>query len=217
VPFSLDFAREILPLLLRGAVVTAEATFGGMTLAMLGGLLLALARLAGPAPSPRWRVATFPACATRRCWCSSISCSMCCRSAASASARSPPASSRLACTTAPFLAEVYRAGIEAVPGGQWEASQALGLSARDMWSDIILPQAIPPMTPVFGNFLIGMFKDTPLLATITVPELFGAAEQIAGDTYRYNEPYTMVGLIFLLISYPAAVGVRLLERRFNAN
>jgi len=217
MPFSLDLAREILPLLLRGAVVTAEATFGGMALAMLGGLLLALARLIGPAPVA----------ALARGYISGV--------------RNTPLLVQLyfmfyvlplggirfgALATgivtlglhySSFLAEVYRAGIEAVPGGQWEASQALGLSARDTWSDIILPQAIPPMTPVFGNFLIGMFKDTPLLATITVPELFGAAEQIAGDTYRYNEPYTMVGLIFLLISYPAGVGVRLLERRFSAN
>jgi polar amino acid transport system permease protein len=217
VPFSLAFAWQILPLLLRGAVVTAEATFGGMAIAMVGGLLLALARRAGPAA-----LRTLA-----RGYISGV--------------RNTPLLVQLyfvfyvlplvgirfgALTTgvvtlglhySAFLAEVYRAGIDAVPGGQWEASQALGLSPRDVWRDIILPQAIPPMTPVFGNFLIGMFKDTPLLATITVPELFGAAEQIAGDTYRYNEPFTLVGLIFLLIGYPAVLGVRRLERRFGAN
>jgi polar amino acid transport system permease protein len=100
-----------------------------------------------------------------------------------------------------------------VPSGQWEASTALGLSPRHTWTRIVLPQAIPPMVPVLGNYLIGMFKDTPLLATITIPEMFGAAEQIAGVTYRYNEPYTLVGLIFLLLSYPASLAVRHLEAR----
>jgi polar amino acid transport system permease protein len=217
VPFDFTFAWQILPLLLRGAVVTAEATFGGMALAMVGGLLLALARRAGPAPLQ----------ALARGYISGI--------------RNTPLLVQLyfmfyvlplggirfgALTTgvvtlglhySSFLAEVYRAGIDAVPTGQWEASRALGLSPRDTWRDIVLPQAVLPMVPVFGNFLIGMFKDTPLLATITVPELFGAAEQVAGETYRYNEPYTMVGLIFLLISYPAALGVRQLERRFGAS
>ncbi len=217
MPFDLAFAWSILPDLLRGAIVTAEATFGGMALAMLGGLLLALGRRIGPPP-----VAGFV-----RGYISLV--------------RNTPLLVQLyfifyvlplaglsfnALGTgivtlglhySAFLAEVYRAGIDAVPHGQWEAAQALSLSRRDTWRDIILPQAIRPMVPVFGNFLIGMFKDTPLLATITIPEMFGAAEQIAGDTYRYNEPYTLVGLIFLLISYPAALGVRGLERRFGVH
>lgn len=213
--FDFAFAWSILPDLLRGAVVTAEATFGGMALAMAGGLLLALARRTGRGPLA----------AVARGYISAV--------------RNTPLLVQLyfifyvlplaglrfdALATgvvtlglhySAFLAEVYRAGIDAVPHGQWEAAQALGLSRRDTWRGIVLPQAIPPMVPVFGNFLIGMFKDTPLLATITIPEMFGAAEQIAGDTYRYNEPYTLVGLIFLAISYPAALCVRGLERRFG--
>ncbi len=112
-----------------------------------------------------------------------------------------------------YIAEVYRAGIQGVPAGQWEASIALDLSPRHTWTRIVLPQAIPPMIPVLGNYLIGMFKDTPLLATITIPEMFGAAEQIAGVTYRYNEPHTLVGLIFLAMSYPASLAVRHFEAK----
>jgi len=215
VPFNLDFAWQILPALLRGAVVTAEATFGGMAFAMVGGLLVALVRRAGPRPLQ----------ALARGYVSGVRNTPLLVQLYFVFYVLPLAGIRFGALTtgiatlglhySAFLAEVYRAGIDAVPIGQWEASQALGLSRPDTWRDIILPQAIPPMAPVFGNFLIGMFKDTPLLATITVPELFGAAEQVAGDTYRYNEPYTLVGLIFLLISYPSALGVRHLERRFS--
>ena len=64
---------------------------------------------------------------------------------------------------------------------------------------------------MLGNYLIGMFKETPILATITVIELFGAAQDVAGKTYRYNEPYTLVALIFLAISIPCSLLVRRLD------
>ena len=214
--FDLAFAWSILPDLLRGALVTAEATIGGMALAMLGGLLLALAR--------RMRRGPLPAIA--RAYISFVRNTPLLVQLYFVFYVLPLAGVRfdalgtgivtLGLHYSAFLSEVYRAGIDAVPQGQWEAAHALSLPRRHTWRDIVLPQAIPPMVPVFGNFLIGMFKDTPLLATITIPEMFGAAEQIAGDTYRYNEPYTLVGLIFLAISYPAALGVRGLERRFAA-
>lgn len=76
-----------------------------------------------------------------------------------------------------------------------------------------MPQAFKPMLPVLGNYLIGMFKETPLLAVITIPELFQAAKQIAGLTYRYNEPYTLMALLFLLISLPTSLLFSYLERR----
>ena len=59
-----------------------------------------------------------------------------------------------------YLAEVYRSGIEGVPVGQWEAATALNFSPLRVWTGIILPQAIPPMYPALGNYLIGMFKET---------------------------------------------------------
>src|SRR5690606_15524227 len=62
-----------------------------------------------------------------------------------------------------YTAEVYRAGIEAVPTGQWEAARALNLTPRAIWLRIVLPQALPPAVPVLGNYLIAIFKETPLL------------------------------------------------------
>ncbi|MGF7160199.1 hypothetical protein FHS85_001822 [Rhodoligotrophos appendicifer] len=71
---------------------------------------------------------------------------------------------------------------------------------------------LPPMLPPLGNYLIGLFKETPLLAAITVIDVFGAANNIAGQTYRYNEPYTAAALILLAVSLIAAFGVNRLER-----
>jgi polar amino acid transport system permease protein len=112
-----------------------------------------------------------------------------------------------------YIAEAFRGAIEGVPKGQWEAAKALDFDASTTWQRIVLPQALKPMLPVLGNYLIGMFKETPLLAVITIPELFQAAKQIAGMTYRYNEPYTVMALMFLAISVPTSLLFKYVERR----
>ncbi|MFZ0487268.1 MAG: ectoine/hydroxyectoine ABC transporter permease subunit EhuD [Arenicellales bacterium] len=111
-----------------------------------------------------------------------------------------------------YLSEVYRAGLNSVPQGQWEACTALNLSVRRTYSKIIIPQAIPPSIPGFGNYLVGIFKDTPMLSVIGVAELMHQANAIGSQTYRFLEPYTMVGVIFLVISLPTAYLVRRFER-----
>ena len=114
-----------------------------------------------------------------------------------------------------YIAEAFRGAINEVPYGQWEAARALDFTPLTLWWRIVLPQAMKPMLPVLGNYLIGMFKETPLLAVITIPELFQAAKQIAGVTYRYNEPYTLMALLFLIISLPTSLLFNYLERRHN--
>ena len=114
-----------------------------------------------------------------------------------------------------YLAEVYRAGIEAVPRGQWEACRALNMTAGDSYRRIILPQALPHAIPGMGNYLVGIFKDTPMLSVIGVTELMQAANAIGSETYRFLEPYTLVGVIFLALSLPTAGLVRLGERRLR--
>ncbi|RBI87502.1 ectoine/hydroxyectoine ABC transporter permease subunit EhuD [Rhodosalinus halophilus] len=110
-----------------------------------------------------------------------------------------------------YLSEVYRGGIESVPKGQWEAAAALSLSTRDTYFRIIIPQALPPSLAGMGNYLVGIFKDTPMLSVIGVAELMHTANAIGSENYRYLEPYTMVGIIFLCISLPAAAMVRSFE------
>lgn len=113
-----------------------------------------------------------------------------------------------------YTAEVYRAGIEAVPQGQWEAARALNLPSSATWIRIILPQAVPPTLPILGNYLIAMFKDTPLLAAITVMEMLQTAKLIGAESFRYLEPLTITGAVFLIVSLIASYAVRRLEIRY---
>lgn len=117
---------------------------------------------------------------------------------------------------ATYTSEVYRAGIDNVDKGQWEASKACNLTIGQTWQHIVLPQAIKPMIPALANYLIAMFKETPLLSAITVVELMNQARSIANYNYRYVEPITMVGVFFLIISLISVVGIKYLERRYGA-
>ena len=114
-----------------------------------------------------------------------------------------------------YLAEVYRAGIEGVAKGQWEAATALSLPPRLQWQHVILPQAIRNVLPALGNYAISMFKETPFLALITVPEMVQRAQAIGSISFRYVEPFTLAGLIFLAASYPTAIALRKLEMRLG--
>lgn len=112
-----------------------------------------------------------------------------------------------------YMAESYRAGIESIRKGQWEAATALSLPPHRTWRAVILPQALRATLPSLGNWAIAMFKDTPFLIVIAVPELVTEAKEIGGRTFSYVEPFTLAGLIFLVASYPTAVLMRKLENR----
>jgi polar amino acid transport system permease protein len=114
-----------------------------------------------------------------------------------------------------YTSEVYRAGLNGVARGQWEAACTLSLSPWRTYSGVILPQAIRAVIPALGNYLVAMFKDTPVLSAITVVELMQQAKNIGSETFRYLEPITMAGLFFLLISVTFAQLVRRLEFRLR--
>lgn len=114
---------------------------------------------------------------------------------------------------ATFMAEVYRAGIDAVPRGQWEATTALSMSRGRTWTAVIIPQAVRSTLPALGNYVISMFKDTPFLAVITVTEMVRAAQLYGGGHFRYIEAITLAGLIFLVASYPTSLLIGRLEKR----
>ena len=116
---------------------------------------------------------------------------------------------------ATYTAEVYRAGIDNLARGQWEAAKACNLTVRQSWIHIVLPQAIPPMIPALANYFISMFKETPLLSAITVLELMNQAKSVANSSYRYIEPMTLVGAFFLAISIPSVLALRWLEKRYG--
>lgn len=213
--FDWAYARAVLPTLLDGLAITVQATLLGMVLAVTLGLVLALMRRAPWRPLA-WGAAlviefvrstpllmqlfflfyVLPVTGVRF---------------------SPLATGILGLGVhyAAYCAEVYRAGLDNVPRGQREAALALNLGRWRTLRDIILPQAIPPVLPALGNYFVAMFKDTPLLSAITVVELLQASKIAGSATFRYTEPLTLVGLIFLALSLAAAWGVGRLGARLR--
>lgn len=113
-----------------------------------------------------------------------------------------------------YTSEIYRAGIDAIDRGQWEAARALNFSPIRTWVGIVLPQAIPPMIPALGNYLVAMFKESAQLSAITVVELTLTARTIGTQSFRFLEPFTMAGVLYFLISYPSSLVVQRLEKRY---
>jgi polar amino acid transport system permease protein len=112
-----------------------------------------------------------------------------------------------------YTMQVYRAGIEAVPAGQWEAATALSLPPVRTWTAVILPQAVRRVVPALGNYVISMLKDTPMLMVITVLEMLGQARLYSQQHFQFTEPLTVIGVAFIVISSLASLLLRTLERR----
>jgi ectoine/hydroxyectoine ABC transporter permease protein EhuD len=114
-----------------------------------------------------------------------------------------------------YMAEVFRAGIQAIPKGQWEAGASVGMSRRLMLRRIILPQAIRIIVPSIGNFFVSIFKDSALVSVITMRDLMFSGQLLASATYKHFEIFTMVAVIYFLISYPSAKLVEWVEMRLD--
>ena len=211
--FDWALAWEILPTLLRAFGVTLQATLLGMAMAICLGLLFAVLRrshrafLSWPAAWTIEFIRSTPLLVQLYFFFYVLP---------NVGVSWPPFLTgvvALGLHYSAYTSEVYRAGIDNVPRGQWEAAFALNLSPYRTFRSIILPQAIPPILPALGNYLIAMFKDTPLLAAITVNELLQSAKLIGAERFRYLEPLTLVGLIFLAASMISAHLIRMLEAR----
>ena len=114
-----------------------------------------------------------------------------------------------------YMAEVFRAGIDAVDVGQYEAAQSLGMSRALLMRRVILPQAIKIALPPYGNNLVMMLKDSSQTAVITVVELSMQSKLIAAATFKSATIFTLVALIYLVMSLPMMYGVGKLERRLG--
>jgi len=212
----LENARDFLPILLKGAVVTVEVTVLSFLLSSVIGLGLALMRL-----SPIKAV-----------------------SAAGATIVNiirglpiivqlfyiyfvlPDIGIQLTAFQAgviglgiaysAYQAENFRAGIEAVDPGQREAAQAMGMRGTLIMRRVILPQAFRIALPPYGNTLVMMLKDSSLVSTITVAEMTRAGQLIASSTFQNMTVYTLVALLYLVMSLPLVFGLRKLEHRLGA-
>lgn len=212
--FDLAFAARILPLLLQASITTVLVTLAAFGLALVGGLALVLLRRAHryidavldlPLEFIRntpllvqilFVYLVFP---------------------------------RIGIIWTPFqigvavmaihyscyLSEVYRAGLDSIASGQYDAATALNFRTFDRYKSVILPQLVPLVVPTAGNFLVYMFKDSPLLAAISLSELVFTASQISTDTFQYLEPMTLVGMIFLAMSLVSAAALKRVEKRIG--
>ncbi|MBN9073148.1 MAG: amino acid ABC transporter permease [Rhizobiales bacterium] len=121
----------------------------------------------------------------------------------------------LAINYSAYMAEVFRAGILAIPAGQREAGRSLGMSRRLLMRRIILPQAFRIVIPPIGNFFVSIFKDSALVSVITMKDLMFTGELLASTTFKHFEIFTLVAIIYFCISYPVAKLVEYIESRFD--
>ncbi len=116
---------------------------------------------------------------------------------------------------AAYLAEIYRAGIEAIDPGQREAAQMLGLRRGQVMREVVLPQAVTIVLPPMGNYLVSLLKDTSIASLISAPELMLRSRDMAGTYYLPMDYYLLAGGMYLIMAWPMMHGVRLMERRFG--
>ncbi len=216
--FDTEFAMEILPQILRAIPTTLSATAIGMVLALVLGLFLAIGRRSDNpwVHRPLTTLMEFvrstpilvqlffvyfalpimvPALPTLGAFETGVIV--------------------LGVHYATYTSEVYRAGINSVPEGQWEAATALNFSTVDTWRRIVLPQAFPPIVPAMGNYLISMFKDSPQLLAIGVLEVLGQAQAIGSRNFQSTEPLTIAAVIFLILAYGSSLLIRAAEQRWG--
>lgn len=112
-----------------------------------------------------------------------------------------------------YMAEIFRAGVQAVPRGQVEAAKALGIPVFHILRRVIVPPAIRRMMPALVNFLTELLKATSLLALIGVAELTYVASTLGSKTFAYMEFYTAIAVLYFAIIFPLSVYARRAERR----
>ncbi len=123
----------------------------------------------------------------------------------------------LAISDSAFQAEIFRAGIQSVDRGQYEAAHSISLNYHDTMRYVILPQAIKRILPALGNQLVYMLKMSSLVSVIGMQELTRRANELVVTEYRPLEIYTVLVLEYLVLILLVSAGVRWLERRFAAS
>lgn len=220
----LTFAKYF-PLLARSALVTIEVSVMSMALAMLLGLLIALARLYGPLPL-RWLAVSYveffrgipvllllyllyyaiPSMLEHAQWGFTFK----------------PSDFTVAIIAfglnyAAYEAEIYRGGLSSIPAGQWEAAASLGMSRVTTFRRVILPQALRVITPPVTNDFVALFKDTSLVSTIGIIELTKQYQMLSKSSLKYLEIGLATAALYLLMSVPLGYLARRLEQRWSSH
>jgi polar amino acid transport system substrate-binding protein len=205
--------RKNLPLLLESAGMTVVLTILSMPLAIMMGLLIALGRLYGPWPLQwvlSWHVEILRGTPVM------LQLYTIFFLLPIVGIRLPAflaAVIGLAVNYSAYEAEIYRAGLLAIPVGQMEAALSLGMTKWTALRRVIVPQAVRLVVPPVTNDFIALFKDTSICSVITVVELTKSYSILANSTGAYLEFFAVTALLYMMMSYPLSLLARRLERR----
>ncbi|MDJ0771295.1 MAG: amino acid ABC transporter permease [Ilumatobacter sp.] len=114
-----------------------------------------------------------------------------------------------------YIAEIFRAGIQAVDAGQVEAGRSLGLTRRQTTRSIVLPQAVRAVVPPLGNDFIAILKDTSLLSVLGVLDLTLRARQYASGSFKFRDSYLALSFVYLTLTVVLSILLQFVERRLN--
>ena len=126
-----------------------------------------------------------------------------------------PGAVALALNSAAYVAEIFRAGIQSIDGGQTEAARSLGLTQVQNMRFIILPQAIKNILPALANEVITMVKESSICSTYGMMELMWGAKTVAATTYVTLGPYVLAAIIYFCVNFPASKAIEAVERRMR--
>lgn len=212
--FNLQVLADSLPALLWGLIVTLRIGVTSILIGLASGLFLAVARLYAPGfvkPLIRVYVDIFRSIPLL------VLLIVVYYALPFVGIRLSPflsAVTALSLVSAAYTAEIFRAGIEAIPHGQFEASAALGLSNRHTMIDVILPQAIRIVIPPLTNNCINVMKDTALASVVAMPDLLKQATQ-AQALAANPTPLIGAALIYIALLWPMVAVVSRLEKHFS--
>ena len=116
-----------------------------------------------------------------------------------------------------YMGEIFRAGIESISKGQMEAARSLGMTHFQAMFHVILPQAFKTILPPIGNEFVALLKDSSLVSILAVSDLLRRGREFASESFSYFETYTMVALIYLIITLFLSKIISIMEDRINVS
>lgn len=116
-----------------------------------------------------------------------------------------------------YMGEIFRAGIESIPKGQMEAARSLGMSSSQAMRHVILPQAFKTILPPVGNEFVALLKDSSLVSILAVSDLLRRGREFASESFTYFETYTMVALVYLIITLFLSKLISIMEERISVD
>lgn len=117
--------------------------------------------------------------------------------------------------TGAYMSEIVRGGIVSIDKGQFEAAQAIGMTHTQTMINVVIPQVIRNILPATGNEFVINIKDTAVLNVISVSELFFKTKTVAGNSFRYFEAFSIVCVIYFILTYTVTKILRSIERKLD--